>query len=191
MSRIYDNNTNDNDGLDWETDDREGFVSIGTHSLYLSVSGPPRRREGETLDPLVIIETGMGDGYIGWNAFRRAIVSSTPSSSSSSAATDITAPRVLAYDRAGLGRSEASPLPRTAENMAAELKALLKQTRLLGPYVVVTHSYGGIITREFVALCQEGNDKVVGTVFVDSEQEETNKVLAPPCKLAMPLFLSR
>ncbi len=83
----------------------------------------------------------------------------------------------MTYDRAGLGRSEPSPLPRSAENIARELDALLEAAHLPGPYIVVAHSYGGIIAREFL---ERRTSDVVGMIFVDAEQENSFKVLNPP-----------
>lgn len=146
-------------GSYWEKGEREGSVSIGTHSLYLNVSGPERLPG----NPLVIVEAGMGDGALWWKEFQRL------------AANGIA--RILTYDRAGLGHSARSPLPRSAENMAYELDALLAAANLPGPYIVVTHSYGGIIAREFLARRLKD---IVGMLFVDAEQEKTYKVINPP-----------
>ena len=48
--------------------------------------------------------------------------------------------RVCTYDRAGMGYSEAGPLPRTAEHFAQELHTLLQHAGVPGPYVLVGHS---------------------------------------------------
>ena len=56
--------------------------------------------------------------------------------------------RVCTYDRAGMGYSEAGPLPRTAEQFAKELHTLLQHAAIPGPYMLVGHSMGtGEITR--------------------------------------------
>jgi pimeloyl-ACP methyl ester carboxylesterase len=53
--------------------------------------------------------------------------------------------------------------------MASELSLLLKAARIEPPYVLVAHSYGGIIAREFLAL---RGDDVVGMVLVDTSHED-------------------
>ena len=64
--------------------------------------------------------------------------------------------RVCAYDRPGTlryidgapltDRSTAVAQPRTVEQLAVELKALLGAARVSGPYVLVGHSLGGLIS---------------------------------------------
>ena len=61
--------------------------------------------------------------------------------------------RTCVYDRPGLGRSPARPVRGQvvdAGMYAAELAALLAAAGEPGPYVVVGHSYGGLIARAFV-----------------------------------------
>jgi pimeloyl-ACP methyl ester carboxylesterase len=76
---------------------------------------------------------------------------------------------VCAYDRAGLGTSDVSPVPRTSEGIVEELEALLDRARVLGPYVLVGHSFGGLNMRLFAARHPEG---VLGLVLVDATPED-------------------
>lgn len=73
--------------------------------------------------------------------------------------------RVCAYDRAGTGRSEESPNPRDAHNIARELHLLLGAGRVDRPLVLVGHSYGGLYIRQYAAMYPAD---VVGMVLVDS-----------------------
>lgn len=73
--------------------------------------------------------------------------------------------QVMAYDRAGQGWSEPSLYPRTPENLASELKSLLKKLDLQPPYVLVGHSFGGLLTRIYAGLHP---DEVAGMVLVDA-----------------------
>ena len=59
--------------------------------------------------------------------------------------------RTCIYDRPNLGSSPVRPVARvvTAGQHADELWALLVAARVPGPYVVVGHSYGGLIARVF------------------------------------------
>jgi pimeloyl-ACP methyl ester carboxylesterase len=83
------------------------------------------------------------------------------------------------YDRSGLGFSEASSPDtgsRNAISIAAELDQLLDTIDLKPPYVLLCHSYGGILSREFVHVRQSHSgheNDVVGWVFVDAAQERS------------------
>jgi pimeloyl-ACP methyl ester carboxylesterase len=79
--------------------------------------------------------------------------------------------RVCTYDRAGDGLSDARPAsvrPLTGATQARELHTLLKVIGAGPPYVLVGHSYGGMITREFAALYP---GQVAGMVLVDASSE--------------------
>jgi len=77
--------------------------------------------------------------------------------------------RVLAYDRAGQGWSDASPNLRTPANLAGELKTLLGKLDIQPPYVLVGHSFGGLVTRFYAGFHPED---VVGVILVDSSDVE-------------------
>ena len=54
-------------------------------------------------------------------------------------------------------------------NIASDLSALLNTAGVSGPFILVGHSYGGILVREFFDLRKED---VVGIVLVDTVQED-------------------
>ena len=71
---------------------------------------------------------------------------------------------VVAYDRAGLGRSEwddTTPIPR---HVADRLRRVLRQIGADPPYVLVGFSWGGMLARYFAGYYP---GEVVGLVFVD------------------------
>ncbi len=140
---------------DWNIGEKSGRVSIGSHKLWLSVHGPDRK-SGE---PVIIIIPGLASSTTGWAAVKRGLASLT---------------RVLQYERSGYGRSDCSAEKPTASTIAKELDLLLRNANLLPPYIIVTHSWGGILSREFLALRPKD---VVGMLFVDANQERTLKVL--------------
>ena len=76
--------------------------------------------------------------------------------------------QVCSYDRAGLGWSKESPLPRSAENIVKELHALLHTAGIPEPYILVGHSIGGINMRLYANTYP---DEVYGVVLVDSSHE--------------------
>jgi pimeloyl-ACP methyl ester carboxylesterase len=75
------------------------------------------------------------------------------------------AQRVCAYDRAGLGWSDASPLPATAQNLELDLDTLLHKAALEGPYIFVASSAGGLTIDLHMRKHPQG---VAGVVWVDA-----------------------
>jgi pimeloyl-ACP methyl ester carboxylesterase len=82
--------------------------------------------------------------------------------------------RVCAYDRPGTpvgekpSRSDPVPQPTTAGAAVADLHALLTAAGEAGPYVLVAHSYGGLIGRLYASTYP---DEVSGLVLVDALSE--------------------
>ncbi len=72
--------------------------------------------------------------------------------------------RVIVYDRAGYGVSEAGPLPRDSGREMDELKALLDASSIVGPLVLVGHSLGALNVQVFAARYPEN---VAGLVLLD------------------------
>jgi pimeloyl-ACP methyl ester carboxylesterase len=64
-----------------------------------------------------------------------------------------------------MGWSDPSKNPRTAKVMTEELHQLLQNGRVAGPYVLLGHSFGGMIVRMFAALYR---DEASAVVLVDS-----------------------
>jgi pimeloyl-ACP methyl ester carboxylesterase len=75
----------------------------------------------------------------------------------------------VAYDRAGLGWSDHGPWPRDAAQSATELHTALQRADIRGPYVLVGHSYGGLVTRMFAELYPE---ELAGLVLVDASHPD-------------------
>ena len=73
------------------------------------------------------------------------------------------------YDRSGLGKSSpdfsvSSANPITAELVNSKLTQLLERNRIKSPYVLVSHSYGGLYTGYFA---RKYPDLVAGMLMVD------------------------
>ena len=139
----------DKQDCEWESGDKSGLVSIGTHKLYTEIRGPSRLPS----QPVVIIFPGSGAACDTWKSVSTQIASFA---------------RVLLYDRAGIGRSERGPDRDTGYINARELSKLLKAIGVKGPYVLVAHSYGGCVAREFLHLHSR---EVVGMVLSETGTE--------------------
>jgi pimeloyl-ACP methyl ester carboxylesterase len=103
------------------------FVTIGEgRSLYMECAG-----SGE---PTVVLEAGFGADTHSWQDVLPGVGRGT---------------RVCAYDRAGSGNSVAPPGVRDARDEIADLRRLLARAHVQPPYVLVGHSYGGVLARVF------------------------------------------
>jgi len=118
------------------------LVDVGGYRLHINCTG--------TGSPTVIIDAGLGDWSTTWGFVQEEVAKTT---------------RVCTYDRAGLGWSDAGPLPRDAAQFAKELHTLLQNANIPGPYVMVGHSLGGLVVRVFV---HDHAPEVAGVVMIDS-----------------------
>jgi pimeloyl-ACP methyl ester carboxylesterase len=105
-------------------------------------------------NPPVILESGFTGGLFPWGPVQTGVAKQT---------------LVLSYERAGLGRSDPGPNPRSAEQIARELHALLKAEAIAPPYILVGHSAGGLFVRVFAHMYPK---EVAGFVLVDPATEE-------------------
>jgi pimeloyl-ACP methyl ester carboxylesterase len=121
------------------------LIDIGSHSLHLSCSGSG--------SPTTIIETGLGDFSFDWMLVQRIVERTS---------------RVCTYDRAGYAWSDAGPEPRTFDQLNLELHTALERAGERGPFVLVAHSFGGGVVRNYVARYPK---EVAGLVFVDVVSE--------------------
>jgi pimeloyl-ACP methyl ester carboxylesterase len=62
-------------------------------------------------------------------------------------------------------RSDPVPQPQTATDAVADLHALLGAAAIPGPYVLVGHSYGGLVVRLYASTYP---GEVAGLVLVDA-----------------------
>lgn len=76
--------------------------------------------------------------------------------------------QIFAYDRAGLGQSEAFRGDRTVDTMAFELHELLVKEKIKPPYILVGHALGTYIMRCYVNMYPKD---VSGMVLVDPSHE--------------------
>jgi len=121
------------------------LVDVGGRRLHLWCAGSG--------SPMVVLESGLGGFSYDWSYIREDITGFT---------------RVCAYDRAGFGWSDPVEHPLSSVEVAEDLHELLTRAGEAGPYVIVGHSYGGILVRSFARLYP---DEVVGIILVDSAHE--------------------
>lgn len=118
------------------------MVDVGGYRLHIHCTGSG--------SPTVVIDAGWMDWSLGWSWVQPEVAKAT---------------RVCTYDRAGMGYSEAGPLPRTAEQFARELRLLLARAGVPGPYVLVGHSMGGLTVRVYA---HDYPAEVAGVVLIES-----------------------
>src|ERR1700743_1430749 len=133
--------------------DRKRFLGLGTmfdigegRRLYMSEMGSG--------GPSVIFESGIAATSQNWVQMQEAVRHFS---------------RTVAYDRGGLGWSSANTTERTPSNIVAELRLLLQEAGIAPPYVLVGHSFGGLVVRHFAAAHP---DEVVGVVLLDPMRPE-------------------
>jgi pimeloyl-ACP methyl ester carboxylesterase len=107
--------------------------------------------------PTVVLESGLGDGAWSWRSVQPAIAKQT---------------RVCSYDRAGLGLSDEAHGLRDLDAMASDLAAVVKMAGRGKPVVLVAHSLGGPIVRQYAYRHPE---KVAGFVLVDPSADHQNE----------------
>jgi pimeloyl-ACP methyl ester carboxylesterase len=121
------------------------MVDLGGHRLHVFCTGHGA--------PTVVVETGLGDFSFDWTLVQKQVSRFT---------------RICTYDRAGYAWSDPGPKPRTFAQINLELNDALQKLGERGPFVLVGHSYGGPVVRNFAAVYP--ND-VAGMVLVDSAFE--------------------
>jgi pimeloyl-ACP methyl ester carboxylesterase len=85
------------------------------------------------------------------------------------------------YDRAGTGWSDQVDLPRSATEIADELRSLLHAAGVPAPYLLVGHSLGGIYTRRYA---QRFPDDVAGLLFLEPAHEDFPGIMPKQTLLA-------
>ncbi|MFF2176443.1 alpha/beta fold hydrolase [Lysinibacillus sp. NPDC058147] len=103
--------------------------------------------------PSVIFIAGLGDNFETWKKVQDRIsdVAST-----------------LSYTRAGIGRSSVAAVPNTCHDLFEELSELLQEIDVKKPYLLVGHSFGGLIARLYASLCPLD---ICGLILVDAAPE--------------------
>lgn len=132
-------------------------IDVGGRSLYILCTGAG--------SPTVILDNGLDADLTIWSSAMLPLQRVT---------------RVCAYDRAGVGKSDPAPKPRTSKDMVQDLHTLLTNAKVPGPYVLVGWSIAGFNVRVYAS--QYPAD-VVGMVLVEAshpDQFERRLAALPP-----------
>ena len=121
------------------------LVDLGGHTLHMYCTG----RGG----PTIVVENGLGDFSFDWMLVQSRVSRFT---------------RICTYDRAGYAWSDSGPKPRTFAQLNLELHDALAKLGEHGPFVLVGHSFGGPVVRNFARVYPNA---VAGIVFVDAAHE--------------------
>ena len=138
-----------------------GLVLVGAVTWW-AIRPPIVRVQGRGVEarirgngsPIVVFELGSAGGNLSYWKLQNAVAQIT---------------KTLVYERAGLGRSDLADGSGDAEAYARQLHELLAAAGLPPPYVLVGHSYGGLLIRVFA---HRYPDEVHGLVFLDSATED-------------------
>lgn len=122
------------------------MVEIEDRLVRVMTAGIDERAEDQ---PVVIFESGAGSSVESWNGLLLAVSNFAP---------------VLAYDRPGIGQSEAAGELPEPQWIAEHLHALLAAIDVPPPYILVGHSWGGVLIHEFAGRY---SDAVAGLIYVD------------------------
>lgn len=124
------------------------LYDVGGHRLHAVITGRASNQ------PAIVLETGLTAMSACWSWIQDELAKET---------------RVLAYDRAGLGWSEASAKPKDAATIARELRELTLRAELKRPFILVGHSMGAFFARAYAA---EFPEDLAALVFIDGSHPE-------------------
>jgi pimeloyl-ACP methyl ester carboxylesterase len=117
------------------------MIDVGGRHLHVVTAGNG--------SPAVFLEAGIAASSLSWAHVQPRVG---------------TFARVCAYDRAGLGWSDADPRRRTLANIVDDLDAVVTKTALPPPYVLVGHSFGCFVVCAFAAKYPA---RTAGFVLID------------------------
>jgi pimeloyl-ACP methyl ester carboxylesterase len=127
------------------------MVQVNGRAMRVRTGNLENRKPGQ---PIVVLESGSVQQLENWNPIFSQIAALAP---------------VVAYDRPGIGRSEFDGQSQTLDHVAQSLHELLSQLKLSPPYVLVGHSYGGLLIMTFTNRYPA---EVAGLVYLDASDPD-------------------
>lgn len=125
--------------------------------------------------PTVLFEAGLGDDNNTWKEIQDNISLITTT---------------FSYDRAGVGKSGGIFITRTGMDIVQDLSTLITKKQLDPPFLLVGHSFGGLISRLFASI---NPDNVAGMILIDAAHEKKEisfqKVLTDNQKVKIKKYL--
>jgi pimeloyl-ACP methyl ester carboxylesterase len=128
---------------------RGELIDIGGRRFRIVREGP--RDAG----PTVLFEAGSFGTSADWSVVQGALQNKDGGARM----------RTIAYDRAGLGYSDAGPKPRDSRAISSDLSKLLGAAAEPGPFILVGHSMAGVHLYAFALRYPE---RTAGLVLVDA-----------------------
>ncbi len=132
------------------------LIPVAAHRLHLDCRG--------TGAPIVVVETGLVDFSFDWTLVRDRVARTR---------------RICTYDRAGYAWSEPGPKPRTFDQINVELHDALAAAGEHGPFLLVGHSYGGGVVRNYALRYRS---EVAGLVLAEAVGDTQWIVMGPEAK---------
>jgi pimeloyl-ACP methyl ester carboxylesterase len=122
------------------------IIEVAGQPVRVQTSGITTRRAGS---PVVIFEAGATHSLEAWGDIPRRVAADAP---------------VVAYDRAGLGQSGWDGVIPTPRHVAMRLRGLLAGLGVGPPYILVGHSWGGMLAYHYAGHYPT---EIAGLVLVD------------------------
>jgi pimeloyl-ACP methyl ester carboxylesterase len=136
------------------------IATVGGRNISYKVLGSGR--------PVIVMMSGLGDGMASFERVAPELAKGAT---------------VIIYDRAGYGGSTNAVGPADAAAVSRDLSAMLIQSGVSGPYVLIGHSLGGLFAEFFAA---QYPDQVAGLVLAESRAADFSRRCeaskAWPCK---------
>lgn len=125
---------------------RGTLLDLGGRWLHVVRAGPER-----SALPMVVLEAGAFGFSADWAVVQDRLARRGYAS--------------LAYDRAGLGRSDPGPTPRDGAAIGADVEAMLSRLAPTGPLILVGHSMAGLHVHRLATRLKR---RIAGLVLVDA-----------------------
>jgi pimeloyl-ACP methyl ester carboxylesterase len=122
------------------------LINMDGHPVHVQYQGLENRKPGR---PVIVFEAGLMNSMDMWAKILPQVAIFAP---------------VVAYDRAGLGRSVWNEKPPTPQYVTQRLHDLLRQIGAAPPYLLVGYSWGGTLARYFAGYHPQD---VAGIVYID------------------------